>query len=220
MMRDTAGPSARPAWTVIPPFSGRAWATGLAWTALLAVVYVAAAKAAFALAFVQTSIAPIWPPSGIALVAILLLGYRAVPGVWLGAFVFNASTPVPLWVSAAIAAGNTLEALAGAWLLRQAGFSHAIDRVRDVLALAGLAAPVSTAISATVPGRSLASAWVIWWAGDAAGMLTVAPLLLLWSARRWGQRPRATRVVEAVALAATLVLLVVASLTFPVARPL
>ena len=230
-MRDTAGPSARPAWTVIPPFSGRAWATGLAWTALLAVVYVAAAKAAFALAFVQTSIAPIWPPSGIALVAILLLGYRAVPGVWLGAFVFNASTPVPLWVSAAIAAGNTLEALAGAWLLRQAGFSHAIDRVRDVLALAGLAAPVSTAISATVgvgslwlsgtlPGRSLASAWVIWWAGDAAGMLTVAPLLLLlWSARRWGQRPRATRVVEAVALAATLVLLVVASLTFPVARP-
>src|SRR6266545_6178596 len=208
----------------------RARAADLATTALLAGVYVASAKGAFALAFVQTSIAPMWPPSGIALGAVLLLGYRAVPGVWLGALVFNASTPVPLWVSATIAVGNTLEALAGAWLLRRVGFSRAIDRVRDVAALAGLAAPVSTAISAsvgvgslwasgTLPGRSLPSAWVIWWAGDAAGILMVAPLLLLWSARRWGQRPRATRVVEAVALAATLVLLVVASLTFPVARP-
>jgi signal transduction histidine kinase len=230
MMGDTAGPSAKPVWTVIPPFSGRQWATWLAATALLAGVYVAAAKAAFALAFVQTSIAPIWPPSGIALAAVLLLGYRAVPGIWLGAFIFNASTPVPLWVSAAIAAGNTLEALAGAWLLRRAGFSHAIDRVRDVLALAALAAPVSTAISATVgvaslwlsgtlPGHSLPSAWVIWWAGDAAGVLTVAPLLLLWSTWRWGGRPRPTRVLEAAALAAALTLLVAGSLTVPVVRP-
>jgi integral membrane sensor domain MASE1 len=83
-------------------------------------VYVAGAKVAFALAFVQTSIAPIWPPSGIALAAVLLLGRRAVPGVALGALLVNASTPVPLWVSAAIALGNTLEALAGAWLLRRA----------------------------------------------------------------------------------------------------
>jgi len=199
-------------------------------TVLLAGVYVAAAKAAFALAFVETSIAPIWPPSGIALAAMLLLGYRAVPGIWLGAFVFNVSTSVPLWVSAAIAAGNTLEALAGAWLLRRAGFSHAIDRVRDVLALAGLAAPLSATLSAavgvgslwlsaTVPGRSLPSAWVIWWAGDAAGMLTVAPLLLLWSTRRWDQRPRPARVMEAGALAVTLVLLTAAVLTVPVARP-
>ena len=55
--------------------------------------------------------------------AVLLLGRRAVPGVALGVLLFNASTPVPLWVSAAIALGNTLEALTGAWLLRRAGFS-------------------------------------------------------------------------------------------------
>jgi integral membrane sensor domain MASE1 len=58
---------------------------------LLAGVYVAAGKAAFALAFVHTSIAPVWPPSGIALAAVLLWGRRAVPGVLLGAFLFNAS---------------------------------------------------------------------------------------------------------------------------------
>jgi two-component system, NarL family, sensor histidine kinase FusK len=189
-------------------------------TVLLAGVYVAGAKAAFALAFVQTSIAPIWPPSGIALAAVLLLGRRTVPGVALGALLFNASTSVPLWVSAAIALGNTLEALAAAWLLRRADFGVGLERVRDVLALAGLAAPVSATISAsmgvtslwavgTLAVGSLPSAWVIWWAGDIAGILTVAPPLLLCSTRRWNHRPRLTRVLEAGALAATLALLAV-----------
>jgi signal transduction histidine kinase len=229
-MGDTAGPSAEPARTVVPAYAGRAWLAGPVTTVLLAAVYVAAAKVAFSIAFVETSIAPIWPPSGIALAAVLLLGYRAVPGIWLGAFVFNASTSVPLWVSAAIATGNALEATAGAWLLRRVGFSHAIDRVRDVLALAGLAVPLSAAISAAVGVGSLwlsatlaadeaPSAWVIWWAGDAAGMLTVAPLLLLASSRRWDHRPRPARVLEAVALAVALVVLTVVGLTVPVARP-
>ena len=208
-------PTRRPGSLPIP--AARAWARILATTALVAGVYVASAKAAFALAVVHTTIAPVWPPSGIALVAILLLGYRAVPGVWVGALVFNASTPVPLWVSSAIAVGNTLEAVAGAWLLRRVGFSQALDRVRDVFALAGLAALASTTISAsvgvttlwlsgTLAGRSLPFAWVIWWSGDAAGVLTVAPLLLLLWTRRWGRRPTPTRLLEGAALAVTLVL--------------
>jgi PAS domain S-box-containing protein len=207
----------------------RTLAALLAGTALLAVVYVAAAKAAFALAFVHTSIAPVWPPSGIALAAVLLFGRRAVPGVLLGAFLFNASTPVPLWVSAAIALGNTMEAVIGAWLLRRAGFRRAIDRVRDVLALAGLGALASTAVSASVgvgslwlagilAGDEVRAAWAVWWLGDASGMLTVAPLLLLASA--WHrQQPEPARVLEAVALGATLVLVVDAGLTERVARP-
>lgn len=201
-----------------PPAPGaRKWAQILLTTALVAGAYTASAKAAFALAVVHTSIAPIWPPSGIALVAVLLLGYRAVPGVWLGALVTNALTPVPLWVSATIAVGNTLEAGAGAWLLRRAGFSPALDRLRDVLALAGLAALASTTLSAsvgvsslwasgTVTGQSLPSAWVLWWSGDAAGVLTVAPLLLILWTRRWSGWPTPARLLEGAALAATLVL--------------
>jgi PAS domain S-box-containing protein len=207
----------------------RRMAASLARTALLATVYVAAAKAAFALAFVHTSIAPVWPPSGIALAAVLLFGPRAVPGVLLGAFLFNASTPVPLWVSAAIAVGNTMEAVTGAWLLRRVGFRRPIDRVRDVLALAGLGALASTAISAGVGVGSLWlagivadaevwAAWAIWWLGDASGMLTVAPLLLLASAWR-RQQPEPGRVLEALALAATLALVVDVGLTERVARP-
>ena len=75
----------------------RSWTVELARTALLTGVYVAAGKAAFALAFVHTSIAPVWPPSGIALAAVLLWDRRAVPGVLLGAFLFNASTRARRW---------------------------------------------------------------------------------------------------------------------------
>jgi signal transduction histidine kinase len=201
----------------------------LAKIALLAAVYVAGAKAAFALAFVHTSIAPVWLPSGIALAGVLLLGVRAVPGVWLGAFLFNASTPVPLWVSGAIAAGNTLEAVAGTWLLRRAGFRWALDRVRDVLALGLLAAPVATVVSACVgvgclwaagivPRQQVGSSWVLWWSGDAVGVLTITPLLLLgWSTRR---RPvERARVVEAACLAVTVLLLVGAGLAVRVPGP-
>src|SRR6266508_2925483 len=82
-------------WRPVDGPAVRGLAVAIARTALLAGVYVAAAKAAFALAFVHTSIAPIWPPSGIALAAVLLFGRRAVPRVLLKAFLFNASTPVP-----------------------------------------------------------------------------------------------------------------------------
>src|SRR6266508_417450 len=217
-------------WRPVDGPAVRGLAVAIARTALLAGVYVAAAKAAFALAFVHTSIAPIWPPSGIALAAVLLFGRRAVHGVLLGAFLFNASTPVPLWVSAAMGVGNTAEAVVGAWLLRRAGFRRAIDRVRDVLALAGLGALVSTALSASVgvgslwlsgilPDTQVWVGWAIWWFGDAAGMLTVAPLLLLASTRRHWRRPEPGRVLEAAALAATLGLIVQAGLTERVARP-
>ena len=94
--------------------------------------------------------------------------------------------------------------------------------------LAGLAAPVSATISAsigvtslwgsgTLAVGSLPSAWVIWWAGDIAGILTVAPPLLLCSTRRWNHRPRLTRVLEAGALAVTLALLAVVALAVPAA---
>jgi hypothetical protein len=117
-----------------------------------------------------------------------------------------------------------------AWLLRRVGFRREIDRVWDVLALVGLGALVSTAISASVgvgslwlsgilPDTQVRVGWAIWWFGDAAGMLTVAPLLLLASTVRHWRRPEPGRVLEAAALAATLVLIVQAGLTERVARP-
>jgi PAS domain S-box-containing protein len=197
----------------------------------LAVLYLIAAKASFAVAFVNTSISPVWLPSGVAVAAVVLFGYRLAPGVLLGAFVFNALTPVPLWVAALIAVGNTLEALGAAWLLRRVDFHPAVDRVRDVLALAGLGALTATAISASVgvaslgaagvvPLRAAASSWILWWSGDAVGVLTLTPVLLwAWSMGRTGRLLSWTRLLEAGLLAVALAVVVWFGVSAGVAGP-
>ena len=100
--------------------SGAILAPGLSSVTLigiLTVVYFTAARFGLSLAAMHKSVSLVWPPTGIALAAVLLFGYRIWPGIALGAFLVNASTGVGLAVSAAIATGNTLEALAGAYLL-------------------------------------------------------------------------------------------------------
>src|SRR3954452_18920326 len=107
--------------------------------ALLAGAYFAAGKLGLHLAFATSSVTAIWPPTGIALVAILLGGRRMWPGVALGALLANIDTGVPAVTVLGITVGNTLEAIAGAWLLqRVAHFDPSLRRVRDVLALVGL----------------------------------------------------------------------------------
>jgi PAS domain S-box-containing protein len=184
--------------------------------ALLAAVYFGAAKLGLTMAFVAEQVTAVWPPTGIALAALLLLGYRAWPGIALGAFLVNATTNAPVATAAGIALGNTLEALVGAWLLRRlVRFDPALGRVKDVLSLVVLAAGVSTLVSATIGATSLClggvkpwmaypTVWSVWWLGDAMGDLVVAPLLLTWAGwHRWAWQP--WRVAEAGALLLALV---------------
>src|SRR5512145_3375189 len=97
-------------------------------------VYVVAGKVGLDFAFLHASATPVWPPAGIALAALLLLGPRLWPVVFIGAFVLNMSVSGAILTSLAIAAGNTLEAVAGAWLVtRFAGGVRALDRPRDIL---------------------------------------------------------------------------------------
>jgi signal transduction histidine kinase len=117
-------------------------------------------------------------------------------------------------VALALATGNTLEALLGAWALDRVGFRRSLDRLRDVLALIGFAALASTLVSATMGVASLylgglvtvdrvADTWRAWWMGDVIGDLVVAPLLLTWASdRRLSRSPR--RVLEAAALGISL----------------
>src|SRR5213079_1339819 len=107
----------------------------------LAAVYYGAAKFGLALAYENSSVTAVWPPTGIALAALLLGGYRLWPGVALGAFIANATTTneplaVACGIAIGIAIGNTLEAVVGAWLLRRAiGFRISLGRLKDVLGL-------------------------------------------------------------------------------------
>jgi PAS domain S-box-containing protein len=156
-------------------------------------VYVLAGKIGLDFAFLHASATPVWPPAGIALAALLLLGLRLWPVVFVGAFILNVSIDGSILPSLAIAAGNTLEAVVGAALVSTfAGGARALDRPRDILRFVALAGMLSTAISATIgvstlvlagqaPASAYGSIWLTWWLGDLAGDLIVAPLVLLWS---------------------------------------
>jgi integral membrane sensor domain MASE1 len=157
---------------------------------VLAGAYYGAAKLGLTLAFAHRSVTAVWPPTGIALAAVVLWGYRVWPGITLGALLANGWTGVPIETVLGITLGNTLEALAGAYLLARAGFDSALRRVRDVLALVVLAAIVSTLVSATIGVASLGlggelswddlgSTFRVWWLGDMCGDLVVAPFVLL-----------------------------------------
>jgi len=187
--------------------------------ALLAVAgaYLVAGKLGLTLAAVHPSATAIWPGTGIALAALLVLGYRLWPGIFVGAFLVNSTTAGSLLTALGIASGNTLEALAGAVLVnRFAGGRDAFRRAPHAFRYAGLVG-LACAISATIGLASLlltgfagvldlGSIWLTWWLGDLGGALVVAPFLMLWSRDRSIRGQRA-RVGEAAALLACLVIL-------------
>jgi putative nucleotidyltransferase with HDIG domain len=157
---------------------------------ILAGVYFAAAKLGLRLAFVNPSATPVWPPTGIALACLLLAGYRVAPGIFLGAFLANLTTFGTVWTSLGIATGNTLEGLAGAYLVNTyAAGTNTFAHPSSIFRFVALAAITSTAVSATVGVTSLAlggfawanfpEVWLTWWLGDATGALIFAPFLLL-----------------------------------------
>ncbi|MGB8983842.1 MAG: MASE1 domain-containing protein, partial [Anaerolineales bacterium] len=157
----------------------------------LALIYHLAARLGLKMAYVQMNTSPVWPPTGIALAALLLFGYNLWPGISLGVLAGSLFTGADFGVAAGMALGNTLEALAGAYLLRRViKFQNEMDRIRDVVGL-GVVSVFSTMISATIGTATLILAgrgdwtvfgpiWSTWWIGDLLGALVVAPVLLVW----------------------------------------
>lgn len=169
---------------------------------LITLIYFVVGKLSLQMAFVHASASPVWPPAGIALAVLLLLGYRVWPAIFLGAFLVNYWTAGNIATSLGIATGNTLEAICGAWLInRFADGTHVFERPQGVFKFA-LAAIASTVLAPTFGVTSLAlghfadwtiygAIWTTWWLGDTAGDLVVAPLILLWSVAprwRWNRR--------------------------------
>src|SRR6058998_571919 len=174
---------------------------GLPVSGIVTIVYFIAGKLGLSLAFQNASASPVWPPAGIALAVLLLFGYRIWPAIFVGAFLVNATTAGNVATSLAIATGNTLEAVSGAWLVnRFAGGTSVFDRPQGVFKFA-LAAVVSTIVSPIFGVTSLAlggfanwasygAIWLTWWMGDTTGDLLIAPLIILWSVaskRQWNR---------------------------------
>lgn len=161
--------------------------------AFLTGVYVLAGRFGLGLAPVAGFATLVWAPTGIAIAALLLRGYRLWPGIALGALIVNAWAGATIPLAMGIALGNTLEAVAATYALRQvAAFRPSLDRLRDVLVFLILAAVLSPTISASFGVASLrltgvlaaadaATAWRTWWLGDLVGALVIAPMILVWA---------------------------------------
>ena len=177
----------------------------------------------------------VFPAAGIALAALLLYGAPLAPGVWLGSFAMNLVighqgsghvTVTNAALAATIALGSMAQALAGVWLIRRAiGFPNALDREKDIGLFLLLGGPLSCLISATTGVTSLhfygliatdqyLQNWVVWWVGDAIGVVVTTPLLFaILGKPRPAWRPRRTALVlpPIALLAASVVLFLLAS---------
>ncbi len=183
------------------------------WSILaLAAVYFVSGRLGLNLKVAHGSATPVWAPTGISLAALLLFGRGVWPGVALGAFLVNVTTPVPTVFAAIAAVGNTLAVLLAHAMCRRGPGVGALERFDQVvqLVIAALASPVVSATigaaglwaTGVLPATELDFTWLVWWLGDSLGFMIVTPLLLAW----WrGERPF-HRPAEAATLALLLVL--------------
>lgn len=191
---------------------------------LLAAVYFAAAKLGLSYAFVQKNASPVWPPTGIALSALLAFGPRLWPGILLGSFLVNATTGIPALTALGIGIGNTLEALVGVAMLQRVAFDLSLRRLRDVLAYVVVSLACTTVSATTGIGSLVLShqigwesaprLWTIWWLGDVLGAVVFGPFVLAW---KQGLAP-AVRTRMGAGLEGAVIVLVLAGVTFAVFR--
>ncbi len=184
----------------------------LAYIALLGFVYAITGKLALMLAIPPGYATAIFPPAGIALTALLLWGCRLWPGVFLGSVMLNLwigfehgpLTISGMQIAVSAASGASLQALAGAWLVRRfIGFPTSLSKAPDILKFMILAGPVACMLNATfgvtaiylsgfVAPTDYAFSWFTWWVGDSIGVLITAPLLLILFGKPrelwWGRR--------------------------------
>jgi len=158
---------------------------------ILAVIYVISAKLGLFFAISNSNVTMIWPPSGIALAALIIYGMRLWPGVLIGAFIANMMASDNLIASLGVGVGNTLSAVLGAWLIsRLIGNSNPLSSVSNLYKFF-IVACTSTMVASSVGPTMLVlndlaekDSWGmlswIWWVGDTASILVFAPLILSW----------------------------------------
>ncbi|MGW2561246.1 MASE1 domain-containing protein [Streptomyces sp. NPDC001514] len=184
------------------------------WILGVAAVYYGSAKLGLLQQLVRGQVTPLWPPTGVAVAALVVLGLRIWPGIALGAFLVNVLIGPSLPAVLGIAAGNTLAPVCAYLMLRRAEFRPELDRLRDGLLLVFLGALAGMLISSTIGTGVLLlagalnagdfwPAWSVWWTGDAMGVLVVTPFLLVLRRAQWPRNVPLRLWAEAVALALT-----------------
>lgn len=199
----------------------------LPWLVAAAVAYYGLARASLHLALVGTNVTPLWPPTGIAVATLLLLGWRAWPAIAVPALLVNFFISGSSIAAFTIAGGNTLAPVVCVMLLKNLGFDWDRGSRRDSLLII-VAALAATIVSAGVGSISLFSSgvierhefvgtWLVWWTGDSLGVLAVAPVVLSLRDIQSALRDR-RRLLEASALLSTLATTAVLAALSPTPR--
>jgi integral membrane sensor domain MASE1/DNA-binding CsgD family transcriptional regulator len=159
---------------------------------LVGIAYFTLAYLGLRFASINSSATPIWPPTGLAIAAMLLWGHRIAPAIFVAAFLINQLTAGSIFTSLAIGSGNTLEAVIAGYLVRHWAEGEQVFDTPTGIAKFTLISLTVTLVSATIGVGSLTvagyaevsnfiSVWLTWWFGDVAGALVVAPVVVLWA---------------------------------------
>ncbi|WP_417466000.1 ATP-binding protein [Kordiimonas sp.] len=173
---------------------------------LVALLYFATGKLGLFLATDNDYSTLIWPPSGIALGAILLLGYRIWPAIALGAFATNVSFSIESMTlidilttqpqNYVIALGNTAQPLLAAYLLRRfKSYPNPLTQIGKIVQFYLIAGPLACLVAASVgaaslygfgviPAADIFNTWGTWWIGDTNGVILITPLIIAWGLPR------------------------------------
>jgi integral membrane sensor domain MASE1 len=159
--------------------------------AFVALIYFVVGKIGLRPATANQSVTAIWLPAGISLAALLIRGYRAWPGVFLGAFLLSVAITGSILISLLLAVGNVSTVLFATYLIN--GYAHgksAFFKAPDALRFVFFGALLAPALCAAqgvsflclggfAKVAELPSLWFVWWVGDMLGILFVTPFLVL-----------------------------------------
>jgi diguanylate cyclase (GGDEF)-like protein/PAS domain S-box-containing protein len=172
----------------------------IAWRPALATAggYFVATHLAATMAELSKNAGAVWLPSGIAFAALMLYGTRLWPCIFIGSLAGVAAHHIDFGANLIMSVGNTLAAVAGVLIARRVlDFDHRLSRTRDVIvlfipvalgasAIAAVIGTVGDVVGHVVPMQDAIPRGMMWWLGDAIGIIIVAPLILTWhGAVRW-----------------------------------
>ncbi len=164
-------------------------------------LYFISARLGLLLAYENTNASPVWPPSGLALALVMILGRKVIPGVFIGALAANATvfyathtltSSTILFASLSIAIGNTIQAFIGVYLIdRFIPKNNFLESHQNFIKFILISVSISIVGSAigtfTLWSNSIVSinaieiVWKTWAIGDFSGILIVTPLLIAWN---------------------------------------
>jgi len=173
---------------------------------LIALLYILLSKISSLLSINYIAISPIFPAAGLALASVLILGNRALLGIFIGAFLSNIFNNLYILeqenhniiklalASVFIGIGSVISAIVSKYIVnRTSNEKHPLHTGKNVLSLlilgcfsfATILALIGT-ISITLAGFNSSNFWYTfktWWLGDAIGIILITPFILSWCSK-------------------------------------